>query len=42
MSTHICKCKNDTVESISGMWGRRQIKESAGGSEFKYNICDTL
>jgi hypothetical protein len=29
------------VETISGM-GERGIKESSGGSEFKYDIFDTL
>jgi hypothetical protein len=29
------------VETISGM-GKRRIKESDGGGEFQYDICDTL
>jgi hypothetical protein len=29
------------VETIPGIW-RVGIKESDGGGEFKYDVCDTL
>jgi hypothetical protein len=30
MYLHLCKCKNDTVETIPGMGGMGEIKESGG------------
>jgi hypothetical protein len=40
MFTHACKCKNDTVETVTG------IGEGSGGKkwrgEFKYDVRDTL
>jgi hypothetical protein len=38
MYTHICKCKNDTFETVPGITGGG-VKKS---SEFKYDIFDTL
>jgi hypothetical protein len=41
LCTHVCKWKNDTVETIPGM-GRWRIKENGGGGEFNYDIFDIL
>jgi hypothetical protein len=37
LCTHVCKWKNETVETISGM-GVKGINENDGGSEFNYDI----
>jgi hypothetical protein len=39
--THVCKCKNDTIETIPGIRGG-MMKENSKGGEFKYDIFDTL
>jgi hypothetical protein len=30
------------VKTIPGMWGEKEIKESGGGDELKYEIFGTL
>jgi hypothetical protein len=41
LHTHICKCKNDTVETIQE-WRDKGIKENDGGCKFKYDIFDIM
>jgi hypothetical protein len=41
LCTHECKWKKIPVETVSRM-GKGLIKENDGGSEFKYDIFDTL
>jgi hypothetical protein len=43
LCTHVCKWKNETSGNYSGI-GRGGMKENGGGggSEFKYNVFDTL
>jgi hypothetical protein len=41
LCTHVCKWKNDTTETISGMGGVK-VKENGVGGEFKYDIFDLL
>jgi hypothetical protein len=41
LCTHVCKCKNDTVETTPGI-GELEIKENVGGGEIKYNKFDIL
>jgi hypothetical protein len=38
LCTHICKCKNDNYPRN----GARGDKESCGGSEFNYDMFNTL
>jgi hypothetical protein len=40
LCTHVCKWKNQTCETISGMG--RWIKENGVGYEFKYGIFGIL
>jgi hypothetical protein len=38
---HVCKWKNDTLETIPGM-RRKEKKENSEEDEFKYDIFDIL
>jgi hypothetical protein len=41
MYTHVIKYKMMPVETVPGI-GVREVKESSGGGEFKYQLFDTL
>jgi hypothetical protein len=44
MFTHVCKCKNDTCETVLGVRKMSLFQETEiiGGGELKYDIFDTL